>query len=389
MMTVSPLFGRRVHIAGSVPDDLGVAPTEELKAAREFVAALVTALMRKGTTFVVPVDADKLRAGDNLPITFDWLIWETLANSLARRPTGAPNPLAVAVQHHKSEDQVPADKCDLWDGLRGSELVSIDNASHWNMNSKRMEMQALRGDILITIGGGEGVLFLANLYHLAGKPVIPLNCTLCPSDTGSRKLFNQALISQQTVRFFRTTGQTSPHDWINRINFSRRHDVSARVSTLVELLESLERPTVFAVRLLNAKAAEFQSVEDYFTGVVQHVVEQEFGYTLRAVDGIQTNEFPRIDDEIFNKLHHSAVVVADLTGMRPNCLIELGYALGRSIPTMMTAQAGTEFPFDVKTFAGLPWDPGTTLEQRRQAFRGYWAANIRRPALVTPEPLVP
>ena len=388
-MIVSPLFGRRVHIAGSVPDDLSVAPTEELNAAREFVAALVAALMRKGATFVVPVDADKTRAGDNLPITFDWLIWETLSGNLARRPTGAPNPLAVAVQHHKSEDQVPAAKCDLWDGLRGSELVSIDNASHWNMNSKRMEMQALRGDILIVIGGGEGVLFLANLYHLAGKPVIPLNYALCARETGSRKLFNQALISQQTVRFFRTTGQTAPHDWINRINFSRRHDVSSRVTLLIELLEALERPTVFAVRLLNPKAAEFQSVEDYFTGVVRYIVEQELGFILEVVDGKQTNEHPRIDEEIFNKLHHSAVVVADLTGMRPNCLIELGYALGRSIPTMMTAQAGTESPFDIKTFAGLPWDPSTTLEHRRQEFRAYWQANIRRPALVTPEPLIP
>ena len=388
-MTKSPLFGRRIHIAGSVPEDLSVAPTEEVKSARAFVTALVSALMREGAAFVVPVDADKPRPGDGLPQTFDWLIWEALGANLARRPTGAPNPLAVAVQHHKSEDQVPADKCDLWDSLRGSELISIDNASHWNMNSKRMEMQALRGDILVTLGGGEGVLFLANLYHLAGKPVIPLNYALCPSDAGSRKLFNQALISQQTVRFFRTTGQMSPHDWINRINFSQRHDAAARVGTLVELLKSLEPPTVFAVRLLNPSAPEFASVEDFFTGVVQHVVEQEFGCTLKVVDGKQANEFPRIDAEIFNKLHHSAAVVADLTGMRPNCLIELGYALGRSIPTMMTAQEGTKFPFDVTTFAGLPWSPAMPLEQRRQKFREHWLANIRRPALVTPEPLIP
>ncbi|MBE7157545.1 MAG: hypothetical protein INR62_03765, partial [Rhodospirillales bacterium] len=226
-------------------------------------------------------------------------------------------------------------------------------------------------------------------YHLAGKPVIPLNYALCPANTGSAKLFTQALISQQTTRFFRTTGQTPPHDWINRIKFPRRHGVPSRVDTVIELLEALERPTVFAVRLLNPKASEYQSVEDYFTGVVQHVVEQDFGFTLKVVDGKQSNEHPRIDEEIFNKLHHSAAVVADLTGLRPNCLIELGYALGRSIPTMMTAMTGTDFPFDIKTFAGLPWDPATTLEDRRQKFRDYWQANIRRPALVTPEPLIP
>jgi len=33
------------------------------------------------------------------------------------------------------------------------------------MNSKRMEAQARWGDILIPVGGSEGALFLANLYH--------------------------------------------------------------------------------------------------------------------------------------------------------------------------------------------------------------------------------
>ena len=28
-------------------------------------------------------------------------------------------------------------------------------------------------------------------------------------------------------------------------------------------------------------------------------------------------------------------LMADVTGMRPNCLVELGYALGRGLPTML------------------------------------------------------
>lgn len=388
-MPNSPLHGRRIHIAGSIAKDPKITSSDEVKAALSFVAALVVDLMRKGATFVVPVDADKRRPGDNLPICFDWLIWETLSANLAGRPAGAPNPLAVAVQHHKTEDQIPDDKYDLWDSLRGSQLVSIDNASHWNMASKRMEMQALHGDILITLGGSEGVLFLANLYHQAGKPVIPLNYRLCASDTGSRKLFNHALTSQQTARFFRVEGQVAPHDWINRLNFSHRHDVSYRVAQVVGLLESLERPVVFAVRLLDPKADLFQEIEDFFTGVVKHVVEHELGYTLKIVDGRQVHEHSRIDAEIFNKLHHSSVVVADITGSRANCFIELGYALGRSIPMMMTARDGTQFPFDVGTLPGHPWDPSLSLEDRQRKFLAYWKANINRPPLVPPEPLVP
>ena len=50
----------------------------------------------------------------------------------------------------------------------------MESAAHWNMASKRMEMQARYGDILVALGGTEGVAFLANLYYDAGKPVVPI-----------------------------------------------------------------------------------------------------------------------------------------------------------------------------------------------------------------------
>lgn len=366
-----------------------MATPAEVAAARQFIETLVGELVSKGCVFVVPVDAEKLREGDNCPVCFDWLIWESIDRNLARRPTGAPNPLAVAVQHHKTEDQVPADKAALWDKFRASDLVSIDNASSWNMASKRMEMQAYHGDILITLGGSEGVLFLANLYHQAGKPVIPLNFKLEKDDTGSRKLFSMALTRQQTGKFFQTTGAAPPHDWINRLNFSSRQDAVTRVRVVVDLLESIEPPTAFCVRLLNPSLPDYTAVENFFSGVIRPVVEQEFRYTLKVVDGNQPYEFPRIDQEIFEKLHRAGVVISDLTGERPNCYIELGYALGRSLPTIITAKVGTRFPFDIHSIAGHMWDNTNTLEAQKQAFRAYWVANINKPPLVSLSPLIP
>lgn len=386
-MPESPLHGRRIHIAGSVDRDPNVAPVQQVEAARDFVCRLVVELMRKGATFVIPVDAENLRE-DGQPICFDWAMWETLAGNLAKRPAQAVNPLAIAVQHHKNENQVPTEKAALWDTFRGSELVSIDNASHWNMASKRMEIQATHGDVLITLGGSEGVLYLANLYHAAGKPVIPLNFRLCPSETGSLRLFSQALVRKTADRFFQCSGALATHDWVNRLNFSNRHDNTTRVGEVVSLLECLNRPTVFAVRLLNPKIPEYQEVENFFTGVVQHVVEQVFRYTLKVVDGHHPNEEPRVDAEIFAKLHRAAVVVADVTSSRPNCFIELGYALGRGITTMVTAQSGTKLPFDIETIPAHLWEPGT-LDVGREAFLKYWRANINRPPLVELEPLVP
>ncbi len=387
-MARSPLFGRRIHIAGSIVEDVAVATGDDVQRARELVAALVKELVQRGANFVVPVDAEPKRKADGLPICFDWLIWQTILDNLTRRPADAPGPLAIAVQHHKSEDQIPTEFVDLWDDLRGSSLVQIENAAHWNMNSKRMEAQARFGDILTPLGGTEGVLFLANLYHDAGKPIVPLNLPLCPESTGARRLYNFGLTSHQTRRLFQIVDDGDAHHWLNRIRFPSRQATAERVSDLVEVLESLERPRAFAVRLLNPDLPEYADVQDFFDIVVQPVVEAELGYRLVVIDGRQAYQHARIDEEIFAKLYRSNVVLADVTGARPNCFLELGYALGRGLPTMVMAREGGNLPFDIATLSGLHWSTKGSVEDRRRAFREHWKAIRNRPPLVPAEPLI-
>jgi hypothetical protein len=386
-MANSHLFGRRIHIAGSISTDLALASTAEVEKARAFIQGLVQELVRRGANFVLPIDAEKLRSCDNQPICFDWLIWKTLHASLARRPTNTPDPLAVATQHHKNEDQVPPEFELIWDDLRASDRVQIENVSHWNMNSKRMEVQARWGDILITLGGSEGVLFLANLYHAAGKPVVPLNFAITPPDTGARRLFSLGLSSSHAQRLFQTK-EHSAHTWMNRINFTSRKHTSERISLVIDLLEALEPPKAFVVRLLNPEHEDYADVQDFFDTVVQPIVEDELGFKLTVVNGRQAYDHARIDEEIFSKLHRSSVVLADFTGSRPNCFLELGYALGRGLPTMLMVKEGSPHPFDIYTLAGLHWKTSGSVDERRRAFREHWTAIRKRPPLVPTEPLI-
>jgi hypothetical protein len=388
-MARSPLHGRRIHIAGSIVADLAIASGDDVRLAREMVVELVKALVRRGANFVVPVDAEPKRQADGLPICFDWLVWQTLWDNLVHRPANVPGPLAIAVQHHKSEDQIPPEYVDLWGDLRGNlALVQIESAAHWNMASKRMEAQARSGDILLALGGTEGVLFLANLYHDAGKPIIPLSLPLCPQTTGARRLYDFGLTSHQTRRLFQIVGDGDAHHWLNRIRFPVRQATADRVSDLIELLESLEPPRAFAVRLLNPEMPEYAAVQDFFDNVVQPVIEGEFGYRLVVIDGRQPYDHARIDEEIFAKLHRSSVVLADITGARPNCFLELGYALGRGLPTMVMVQKGANLPFDISTLSGLLWVTTGSAEDRRRAFREHWKAIRNRPPLVPAEPLI-
>lgn len=386
-MPKSILSGRRIQIAGSIAADCNVASAEEVHLARDFVGKLVAALVKKGATFVVPVDAEKLRDCDSCPICFDWLVWQSIRENLSQRPTAGKNPLVVAVQHHKSERQVPGEFAQLWEELRNSDVVSIENVSHWNMNSKRMEAQAKEGDILITLGGSEGVLFLANLYHEAGKPVIPLNFALTKENKGSLRLFAMGLSSAQADRFFRVT-TSNPHTWMNRINWSKSKSTDQRVESMVDLLEALEPPHAFVVRLMNPGHSDYSDVETFFNEVVRPIMENELGYKLTVVDGAQQFEYARMDQEIFEKLHRSSFVLADITGARPNCFIELGYALGRRLPTMLTVKEGAAHPFDIYSVAGLHWKTSGTREERKEAFRKHWEAIKNRPTLVPTDPLV-
>jgi hypothetical protein len=389
-----PLLGRRVHIAGSIATDPNVATTDDVRQARAFIEGLTAELVRAGATFVVPIDDEKPRPCDDLPICFDWLIQKTIFDNLLRRPREATalngSPLIVAVQHYKTEAQIPAQYAGLWDDLRGSDLVYVENANQWDMNAKRMEMQALHGDVLITLGGGEGVLFLANLYHDAGKPVVPLDFPIVAVDKGSRKLFNLALTRQYSERFFRTEDGSSAHGFINRLNFVTRHDIEHRVRTVMELLKALERPTVFGVRLLNPEHEKYASVEDYFEGIVKPVVAS-LGYKLVIVDGRRSSEESIINLEIFTKLHRSNIVLADMTGERPNNFIELGYALGRGHRVMITAEKGTRNPFDIGPVPTHFWKPASSasLSERKEALLEYWRANATRRRIVEPDPLVP
>ena len=388
MNSRSPLFGRRIHISGSVPDDLHLASAEAVEEARRLLQGLVAELVKVGANFVVPVDAEKRRKVDGRPICFDWLIWQTLRENLARRPSGATNPLVVAIQHHKNEDQIPPEFQALWDELRFSDCVQIESAAFWNMASKRMEAQARWGDVLVTLGGGEGVLFLANIYHDAGKPVVPLNLPLCDRDTGAQRLFNFSLAGGNATRLFRTEDARSSA-WLNRIKFRNSAPIETKIEGILTLLDALELPRAFAVRLLNKTHAEFLAVEEHFESVVRPIVEGELGFKMIVVDGDQPLEHARIDQEIFEKLHRSQLVIADITGMRPNCFIELGFGLGRGLPTLVMAKLGSDHPFDIASVSGLHWDPSFPLKDRKMKFREHWHAVRNRPPLVKPEPMFP
>ena len=80
-------------------------------------------------------------------------------------------------------------------------------------------------------------------------------------------------------------------------------------------------------------------------------------------------------------MHFSSVAIVDVTGERPNCFIELGYAL-RGGRVLVTAEDGTELPFDQEMIPCHFWKPGDTVAEKKKALVEFWEKNINRPPIV-------
>jgi hypothetical protein len=156
------------------------------------------------------------------------------------------------------------------------------------------------------------------------------------------------------------------------------HDMLARET--VELLADLKPRPAFYVRLLATEHPDFFTVERFFREVIDDVVEQR-GFTPREM-GHGKPEAAFMDVEIFAALHRAGLVVVDLTGVRPNCTMELGYALARRRRVVISAQAGTTLPFDTSMLPTYFWEDSGTPTERQEAYGAWLEQYSELPPLV-------
>lgn len=290
----------------------------------------------------------------------------------------------AAVVTSKLDRQVPESRQRIWKELRTENAVKLEFIeTGWASGAIRRTRQAQLGDMLIALSGGEGVEHLAQEYAAAGKPVIPLDLDIGSSrgdgSGGAARLAREALAHPE--RFVRLSDPDSAGDLLARLTTHQGTvDVMNIVQAIVELIRALESPTAFYVRLLNTMVSEFSAVEHYFRNVLDPVVK-DFGY--KAIEmGQEDSIYAWMNEAIFDSLHYSSVVVVDLTALRNNCFMELGYALGHGNRVLLTAQKGTRLPFDSFALDCHYWEDSINDDQRIRQLEEYWRRTIDRPPLV-------
>ncbi|HSU52793.1 MAG TPA: hypothetical protein VLT36_01895 [Candidatus Dormibacteraeota bacterium] len=379
--------GRRICIAGSASAG---ADTKMLRYAHSLVTEITRAAISRGALLLCGVGKNpRLSADANSPaLIFDWDVIEVLAEELKRghiTPETSQGHAFAAVFTSKTASQIPPDKATPWDCLITAKAVRVEYVQPgWTSGAVRRSHQTRLSDILIAIGGGEGVEHLAREFLAQGKPVIPLDLRLGASTEdgtgGAHRLFGELRADPRS--FVKLTKPEALGAILSRMDTAGGTKPAAQVvEAVLDLITELLPPDAFYVRLLNPKSPEFHAVEWYFRQVVDPVVSN-FGYNPVEM-GRTDSTSPWINTQIFEKIHYSAVTIADLTGVRPNCFMELGYGFGRQRRMIITAKEGTDIPFDASPIEARMWNDATPVPKLMEELRDYWKRNINRPQLVS------
>ena len=382
--------GRRILIAGSASES---CDPNLLAYAHNLVASVVQNLAAEGALFDVMVGKEPRisEAKGRLPQVFDWTIIETLCDMVkAGKLTAKPGAKLLATTvTSKTQAQIPEDRRSIWESLMTQDYIGILPGQHrWSSGAIRRSIIASHADILITLGGGEGVEHYASIFMSLSKPVIPLDLKIGSSSNdgsgGSLRILDR-LMSNPRDFFPQTEPETlcASIDSISTRNGTKKTEDVA--TAILRLLHVIAPPSAFYVRLLDQKELDFYNVEHFFRNVVDPFVRSLDYQPVQM--GRTPATRPMLDAQIFSGIHESTLVIADITGGRPNCLIELGYALALGRQLIVTAKKGTGPPFDIQSLDRFIWDPKVPETVTSSELTTHWTRVRARPPIVTPRGL--
>lgn len=380
-----PLAGKRLHIAGSI----GSRTAGALAAyAHDLVREVVRGVLERGGGIVVGAGKEPVLDGGPAQV-FDWSVLEVVAEAvrsgICPEAMGAHRPVVVVVSE-KGETEIPDSRKNLWSELLRSGRVEVKRIMAGARSATMIRaLQVGYGDALLILGGGTGVEHLADEYKKSCKAVIPLDLPLGASREdgtgGAERLARESRANPLGfIRLREGEAGTEGAELAKIATDKGKTSADAAAAGILDIITTLSAPMAFYVRLLNPRHEAYERVERFFRYVVDPVVEER---GLTRVDlGRDRVESGLLNVEVFQRLHQSTVAIVDVTGERPNCFIELGYALGRQIRVLCTAEQGTNLPFDQSAIPCHFWKSGEADEDRKEALRAFWSQYIDRAPLV-------
>jgi hypothetical protein len=100
-------------------------------------------------------------------------------------------------------------------------------------------------------------------------------------------------------------------------------------------------------------APEFDDVYALIKNAVEAAAASESSRCFRLDESRPAG---RITDRLVSELRAATICVADLTGLKPNVMWEVGYAMALSTPTILITQSNEHLPFDIKDMQCIQYD---------------------------------
>ena len=218
---------------------------------------------------------------------------------------------------------------------------------HWWVNYSKESLITnilgpfLRGQIIeVHFEGGKSLLNFATVYHF--------------------RVFRtkKALNDSQKKKFKenQSVGTECTSELMKEIRFDK---ATMQAKSLMEKLMLPPKRQIFVIMMFDD-----EHLDSAYKGVIRPLGE-EFGYRVLRIDDIEDSGM--ITAQILESIAESEIVLADLTGARPNCYYETGvaYATGREL--ILTVRGKEEVHFDLSVHRFIRWKTEHTLRtQLRQ-----------------------
>jgi len=369
----------RVHIAGSA----SVSCDEELlRKAHSFVRGIARKIAGDGGGIVMGIGKDPI--GEfGLPCTFDWTVVSEITGfdvSIGDWPELRGGRF-VTVASQSALEKIPSEHLATWAVHRKRTDVTIAaSPPGWRMAGIVRARQVEHGDVLLLLGGGAGVEHLAEMYMDSGKPVIPISAdvgSLNVDGNGGSQYLHKLCLTNPNSFFRLQIGKGDASARLMGLKLDKDTDVDLLVLETMNLLSDLRDPAAFYVRLLDDGHDDIETVEGFFRDVVDPVV---VGHGFRPDQmGDRTPEVAFMNVDIFRSIRLAGLVVVDLTGVRPNCMMELGFALGLKKRVVLTAMEGTMLPFDPDHIPTYFWNPAVEADVNIVGFENHFDTFVDLP----------
>jgi len=124
------------------------------------------------------------------------------------------------------------------------------------------------------------------------------------------------------------------------------------------LQQALSKPQKQIFVIMKFGDADLDSA---YGGVVKPLA-QEFGFKVVRVDEIQDGG--NISSQVLENIARSQIVFADLSGERPNCYYECGYAHALDKEIIFSIHKGETIHFDLASYRFIQWDTAMELREK-------------------------